>query len=76
MSEMKDSAQFYTNRVIKDFKEKDRSHVEWCRSFVKILEVLKEYIMKHHTTGLAWNPKVRLAGNGAAEGHVLICSFP
>lgn len=58
VSEMKDSAQFYTNRVIKEFKDTDKTHVEWCRSFVKILDVLKEYIMKHHTTGLTWNPKV------------------
>ncbi|CAO1617062.1 unnamed protein product [Sympodiomycopsis kandeliae] len=63
VSEMKDSAQFYTNRVIKEFKEKDRTHVEWCRSFIKVLDVLKEYIMKHHTTGLTWNPN---GGDAAA----------
>lgn len=43
------------------YESRDRTHVEWCRSFIKILDVLKEYIMKHHTTGLAWNPKVRRA---------------
>lgn len=57
VNEMKDSAQFYTNRVIKEFKEKDKVQVEWCRSYIKLLETLKEYIMKYHTTGLSWNPK-------------------
>lgn len=55
--EMKDSAQFYTNRVIKEFKDQDKVHVEWCRSYIKLLDALKEYIMKHHRTGLSWNPK-------------------
>lgn len=57
VSEMKESAQFYLNRVIKDFKEKEKVHVEWCRSFVKLLDGLKEYIMKNHTMGLKWNPQ-------------------
>ncbi|PWN47477.1 hypothetical protein IE53DRAFT_321156 [Violaceomyces palustris] len=57
VNEMKDSAQFYANRVIKDFKDTDPDHVQWCRSFTKLLDTLKAYIMKHHTTGLVWNPK-------------------
>lgn len=57
VGEMKDSAQFYSNRVIKDYKDSDKSHVEWCRSFIKLLDTLKEYVMKNHTTGLVWNPK-------------------
>lgn len=56
VGEMKDSAQFYTNRVIKEFKDKDKTHVEWCRAFIKIFDALKDYIMKTHTTGLSWNP--------------------
>lgn len=56
VGEMKDSAQFYANRVIKDFKETDKTHVEWSRSFTKLLEALKAYVLKTHTTGLVWNP--------------------
>lgn len=57
VGEMKDSAQFYANRVIKDFKDTDKTHVEWTRAFIKLLETLKTYVLKTHTTGLAWNPK-------------------
>lgn len=55
ISDMYDSAQFYANRVIKDFKEKDVSHVEWARSFLALLRGLKDYVKEHHTTGLVWN---------------------
>ncbi|TKY90481.1 hypothetical protein EX895_000479 [Sporisorium graminicola] len=57
IGEMKDSAQFYANRVIKDFKDTNKIHVEWTRSFIKLLETLKTYVLKTHTTGLVWNPK-------------------
>ncbi|KAN0066028.1 suppressor of rasval19 [Thecaphora frezii] len=57
VAEMKDSAQFYANRIIKDFKDTDKTHVEWSRSFIKLLETLRTYIMQNQTTGLVWNPK-------------------
>lgn len=57
VGDMKDSAQFYANRVIKDFKNSDKTHVEWSRSFTKLLDALKAYVLKTHTTGLVWNPK-------------------
>ncbi|KAG0294115.1 hypothetical protein BGZ98_001905 [Dissophora globulifera] len=57
IAEMKDSAQFYANRVIKDWKEKDVKHVEWARSFTNLINELQNYVRKFHTTGLVWNPK-------------------
>ncbi len=61
VGEMKDSAQFYLNRVIKEFKDQGdegKTHVEWCRAFGKLLESLQAYVKDKHTTGLVWNPKV------------------
>ena len=54
---MKDAAQFYANRVVKDYKEKDPSHVKWVHSFSTFLVELFQYVKKWHTTGLSWNPK-------------------
>jgi adenylyl cyclase-associated protein len=54
---MKDSSQFYANRVLKDNKETNPAAVEWSRSFITLLEELRKYIMQYHTTGLSWNPK-------------------
>ncbi|TFK88794.1 cyclase-associated protein [Polyporus arcularius HHB13444] len=56
VAEIKDSTQFYGNRVIKEFKEKDPKHSEWVKSYIVLLEELRKYVMEYHTTGLVWNP--------------------
>ncbi|KAF8682381.1 Cyclase-associated protein [Rhizoctonia solani] len=63
VGDMRDSATFYANRVLKDFKDKDQKHTEWARGFLALLDELKKYVTEHHTTGLAWNPK----GGDAAQ---------
>jgi len=57
VKEMNDAGQFYTNRVLKDFKEKSKVHVEWVKAWVQTLSTLQAYVKQHHTTGLVWNPK-------------------
>ncbi|KAJ1309682.1 hypothetical protein OPQ81_006446 [Rhizoctonia solani] len=57
IGEMRDSATFYANRVLKDFKDKDQKHIEWARGFLALLDELKKYVTEYHTTGLTWNPK-------------------
>ncbi|KAI0274390.1 adenylate cyclase associated N terminal-domain-containing protein [Russula aff. rugulosa BPL654] len=57
VTEIKDATQFYGNRIIKEFKEKDKRHVEWVRAFTAIFDDMKQYVMEHHTTGLVWNAK-------------------
>ncbi len=51
---MSDASQFYTNRVLKDFKEKDPIHTEWVKQWLKILNELYAYVKQYHTTGLTW----------------------
>lgn len=62
VKEMNDAGQFYTNRVLKDWKEKDIKHVEWARSWIQTLSDLQKYIKQYHTTGLVWS------GKGSAGG--------
>eukprot|EP00090_Calanus_glacialis_P028935 TRINITY_DN4639_c0_g1_i1.p1 TRINITY_DN4639_c0_g1~~TRINITY_DN4639_c0_g1_i1.p1 ORF type:complete len:458 (-),score=169.70 TRINITY_DN4639_c0_g1_i1:850-2223(-) len=57
VKEMNDAGQFYTNRVLKDWKEKDRTHVDWVKAWVSTLTELQAYVKKFYTTGLTWNPK-------------------
>ncbi|UJR25340.1 hypothetical protein I4U23_006690 [Adineta vaga] len=52
--EMSDAAQFYANRVLKEFKEKDPTHVEWVKDWMKVLSELHAYVKQYHTTGLTW----------------------
>lgn len=58
---MNDAGQFYTNRVLKDWKEKDKKHVEWVKAWVQTLTDLQAFIKQYHTTGLVW------AGKGSAS---------
>lgn len=57
VKEMNDAGQFYTNRVLKDWKEKNPTHVEWARSWIQTLTELQKYIRQYHTTGLVWSGK-------------------
>ncbi|QRW27563.1 adenylyl cyclase-associated protein 1 [Rhizoctonia solani] len=43
VGDMRDSATFYANRVLKDFKDKDQKHAEWARGFLALLDELKKY---------------------------------
>ncbi|KAM9737830.1 adenylyl cyclase-associated protein 1 [Menidia menidia] len=55
VKEMQDAAMFYTNRVLKEFKDKDKMHVDWVKAYVSIWTELQDYIKQHHTTGLSWS---------------------
>ncbi|XP_051520364.1 adenylyl cyclase-associated protein 1-like [Myxocyprinus asiaticus] len=67
VKEMQDAAMFYTNRVLKDYKEKDKTHVDWVHAYVSIWTELQAYIKLHHTTGLSWSKTGPVASaSGAA----------
>lgn len=55
VKEMNDAATFYTNRVLKDYKETDRRHVDWVLSYLSIWTEMQSFIKQHHTTGLVWS---------------------
>lgn len=57
VTDMKEATQFYGNRILKDFREKDPTHVEWVKAYTAIFDDLKKYVMEYHTTGLYWNTK-------------------
>ncbi|KAF5400317.1 Cyclase associated actin cytoskeleton regulatory protein 1 [Paragonimus heterotremus] len=52
---MQDAAQFFTNRVIKDYKDTNPEHVAWTKALMSVWTHLHDYVRQHHTTGLAWN---------------------
>jgi adenylyl cyclase-associated protein len=51
------SAQFFGNRVLKEYKDKEPKHVEWLQAFYQIFRDLAEYVKQYHGNGVAWNPK-------------------
>ncbi|KAF9646279.1 hypothetical protein BDM02DRAFT_3189000 [Thelephora ganbajun] len=57
VKDVKEETEFYGNRLIKEYKDKDTKHIDWVRAFIGLLEESRKYNMEYHTTGLSWNPK-------------------
>lgn len=57
VKEMRDSGQFYGNKVLVAYKGKDANHVNWVNAWIEFLTSLHTYIRQLHTTGLVWNAK-------------------
>lgn len=55
VKEMNDAAVFYTNRVLKEYKDVDKKHVDWVKAYLNIWAELQLYIKEFHTTGLCWS---------------------
>ncbi|KAM9384134.1 adenylyl cyclase-associated protein 1 [Pholidichthys leucotaenia] len=69
VKEMCDAAMFYTNKVLKDYKDKDKTHVDWVKAYLAIWTNLQNYIKQHHTTGLIWSktgPVATASAGGSA----------
>jgi len=66
IKEMSDAAQFYANRVLKEFKEKDPTHIEWVKQWMKVLSDLQAYVKQYHTTGLTWGVHGQQDAGGVA----------
>ncbi len=41
VKEMNDAGQFYTNRVLKDWKDKSKLHVDWVKTWIQTLTELQ-----------------------------------
>ncbi|XP_077362202.1 adenylyl cyclase-associated protein 2 isoform X1 [Festucalex cinctus] len=76
VKEMNDAATFYTNRVLKDYKETDRRHVDWVRSYLSIWTEMQSFIKLHHTTGLLWSKTGPLAPASLFENPSAPCPPP
>jgi len=53
--QMKEAAEFYTNRVLKEAT--DDTQKSWARTLPNVLNEIANFVKKYHTTGVVWNPK-------------------
>ena len=51
------SAQYWGNRVLKEYKEKDPKQVEWMQAYYQVFKDLTEYVKNTFPQGIPWNPK-------------------
>ncbi|KTW31422.1 hypothetical protein T552_00066 [Pneumocystis carinii B80] len=52
IGDMKDSAQFYANRIL---KEKGTVDTKWVYSFINLLTELQSYVKTYYNEGFLWN---------------------
>lgn len=57
VGDMRAGSEFYSNRILKDFKGKEQVHVDWVAAFNGFLKDLQPFVKQFHTTGLTWNPQ-------------------
>ncbi|KAI5962442.1 SRV2 [Candida pseudojiufengensis] len=55
VSDIKDSAKFWSDRVLKEYKDKDNANVEWVKQVSDIFDNLKAYVKEYQTQGPSWN---------------------
>ncbi|KAL1903011.1 suppressor of rasval19 [Sporothrix stenoceras] len=61
------AAQFFGNRVLKEYKEKDPQQVEWVQGFYQVFRDLADYTKEYFQNGIQWNPKGKPAAEAAKE---------
>ncbi|KAI3809776.1 hypothetical protein L1987_19376 [Smallanthus sonchifolius] len=50
------SAEFYNNKVLVEFKNKDSSHVEWAKALKELyVPGLRDYVKNHYPLGPVWS---------------------
>merc|ERR1712137_92407 len=54
-NEYKGNSEFYSNKLLREYKGKDEDQVSWVNSPKGFFSDLVAYIKQYHTTGLAWS---------------------
>lgn len=50
------SAEFYSNKVLVEYKNKDSNHVEWAKALKEVyVPGLRDYVKSHHPLGPVWS---------------------
>ncbi|KAI5866787.1 adenylate cyclase associated N terminal-domain-containing protein [Durotheca rogersii] len=57
------SAQFFGNRVLQEYKDKEPDQVEWVQAFYQVFRDLTVYVKQYFPGGIPWNPH----GQSASE---------
>jgi adenylyl cyclase-associated protein len=55
VSEIVGGIQYYGNKVLKEYKEKDHTHTQYIQAYYQIFKSLAAYLKKHYPKGLTWN---------------------
>ncbi|KAM7540658.1 hypothetical protein Aperf_G00000040099 [Anoplocephala perfoliata] len=54
IGEMAEAGKFYTNRILKEYKDKDEKRVQWVHALMDVWNQLKAYTNTNYPAGLTW----------------------
>ncbi|KAL5704585.1 F-actin-capping protein subunit alpha [Ranunculus cassubicifolius] len=61
-------AEFYSNKVLVEYKNKDSNHVEWAKAVKELyLPGLRDYVKNYYPLGPVWNPSGVSAPSSSAS---------
>ncbi|KAK4861909.1 hypothetical protein LT330_003047 [Penicillium expansum] len=55
VTDMIGGIEYYGNKVLKEYKDKDKAHVEYIKAYYQNFKALAVYLKKHFPQGLTWN---------------------
>jgi adenylyl cyclase-associated protein len=70
------SSEFYSNKILVEFKKSNEDQVNWVQAWNNFMKELANYIKKHHTTGLNWNPRGGDASSASASAPAASAGGP
>lgn len=74
VDEARSASEFYSNKLLMEFKGKDENQVAFVHNWNNFLKELRVYIKKYHTTEITWNP--RGGDAGAASTNAPVATTP
>ncbi|KAL0384096.1 UNVERIFIED_CONTAM: Cyclase-associated protein 1 [Sesamum radiatum] len=61
-------AEFYCNKILVEYRNKDANHVEWAKALKELyLPGLRDYVKKHYPLGPVWSGTRKIAASAPAK---------
>ncbi|TKY67555.1 Cyclase-associated protein 1 [Spatholobus suberectus] len=70
-------AEFYSNKVLVEYRNKDPNHVEWAKALKELyLPGLRDYVKSFHPLGPVWSPTGKIIAPSKASAPVAPAAPP
>ncbi|KAK6136765.1 hypothetical protein DH2020_029478 [Rehmannia glutinosa] len=61
-------AEFYSNKILVEYRNKDANHVEWAKALKELyVPGLRDYVKSHHRLGPVWSATGKIAASAPAK---------
>ncbi|KAL7125367.1 hypothetical protein ABFS83_14G112800 [Erythranthe nasuta] len=64
------TAEFYCNKILVEYRNKDASHVEWAKALKELyVPGLRDYVKTHYPLGPTWSATGNTVSHAPTKGH-------